>query len=207
MFDVLNSYLFQHRSVSIPGMGTIYLESLPASIDNHGTQLLPPLYYFRFDKYFDAPDKEFFAFLSSQLGLLDFEAIRRYTEFSFNIREQMDRNGVIDWKGVGALKKDSEGNVSFESSLGNPVFLQPVPANRVIHPDARHVLLVGDTERTNIEMNQWLQQEEVEEKKDKWWIYALILGAVSLMIILIHFSSSHWRSESIGNQQVLKINK
>jgi hypothetical protein len=113
----------------------------------------------------------------------------------------------VEWEGVGSLKKDPEGNVHFESSIGNPLFLLPVPALRVIHPDARHTLLVGDTERTNFEMNQWLQEEESEGKKDRWWVYALILGVVSLLILLIHFSSRHWNVEGVGNQQILRVEK
>ncbi|HLZ88634.1 MAG TPA: hypothetical protein VKQ52_15370, partial [Puia sp.] len=66
MFAVLNAYLFQHRSISIPGLGTIYLETLPAAVDVADRTMQPPAYHFRFDKYFDAPDKEFFAFVAAQ---------------------------------------------------------------------------------------------------------------------------------------------
>src|SRR5262249_14153184 len=153
-------------SISIPGLGSIYLENQPASLDNNTKNLLPPLFYFRFDKYFDSPDKEFFTYLASQLDILDYEAIKRYTEFSFNIRDEISRNGQVEWEGVGNLKRDPEGNIHFDSSIGNPLFLLPVPARKVVHPDARHMLLVGDTERTNFEMNEWLQHEETEAKKD-----------------------------------------
>ncbi|HTQ28204.1 MAG TPA: hypothetical protein VMI35_08755 [Puia sp.] len=207
MFDVLNSYLFQHKSISIPGMGTIYMETLPASIDNSTKNLLPPLYYFRFDKYFDAPDKEFFSYLATEKNMADFEAIRWYTEFSFELREKIHYQGSLAWDGVGELKRDEEGNVVLESSLGNPFFLQPVQARKVIHPDAKHVLLVGDTERTNFEMNQWLQQDEEQETRDRWWLYAIILGAIALLVLLFHFSSHRWQTEAVGNQQLLKVEK
>ena len=51
MFDVLNSSLYQHSSISIPGLGTIYLENLPASIDSATHQMLPPIFYFLFYKF------------------------------------------------------------------------------------------------------------------------------------------------------------
>jgi hypothetical protein len=207
MFEELNSYLYQHKSISIPGLGTIYMESLPASIDSSSKNILPPLYYFRFDKYFDAPDKEFFSYLASEKNMADYEAIRWYNEFSFELREKINLHRSLTWDGVGELKKDDEGNIQFDSSLGNPFFLQPIPARKVIHPDARHVLLVGDTERTNFEMNQWLQHEAETEKKDRWWLYALILGAVAILIMVIHFSSRRWQTEAVGNQQMLKVDK
>ena len=54
MWQVLNAYLFQHRSISIPGLGTIYLETMSANVDVADRTMQPPAYQFRFDKYFDA---------------------------------------------------------------------------------------------------------------------------------------------------------
>ncbi|WP_315816313.1 hypothetical protein [Paraflavitalea speifideaquila] len=59
MTEALTSYLIQHKSISIPGLGTVYIERIPAQTDFINKQILPPSYHFRFDKYFDAPDKEF----------------------------------------------------------------------------------------------------------------------------------------------------
>ncbi len=207
MFDVLNSYLFQHKNISIPGLGTIYLESLPASMDTSTKNMLPPLYYFRFDKYFDAPDREFFSYLATHQNIPDYEALRLYSEFSFVLREKINREESVSWEGVGELKKNAEGNIVFESTLGTPFFLQPVPARKVVRPDAKHTLLVGDTERTNVEMNEWLQQETEPRKKSLWWVYPLIIAAIALIALLFHFSSHGWRLESAGNQQPLQVEK
>jgi hypothetical protein len=208
MFELLNSYLFLHKSLPIPGLGTIYMESLPASMDTSTKNMLPPLYYFRFDRYADSPDRELFAYLADQQNVADFEAIKSYTEFSFELRDQINREQSLRWEGVGELKKDPDGNIAFESSLGNPIFMQPVLAKKVIHPDAKHVLLVGDTERTNVEMNQWLNHEEPSaEKRDLWWVYALVIGIVAVIILLFHFSSRGWHTDTIGNQQVLQVDK
>ena len=64
MYDVLNKYLFQHKSISIPGLGSLVAETIPAVSDFANKQLLPVQVKFRFDKYFDAPDKDFFTYLS-----------------------------------------------------------------------------------------------------------------------------------------------
>ncbi|HTQ66681.1 MAG TPA: hypothetical protein VMI12_17940 [Puia sp.] len=207
MFNLLNSYLFQHKSISIPGMGTIYMEILPASVDTSTKNMLPPLYYFRFDKYFDAPGRQFFSFLAAQKNMEDFEALKWYNEFAFELRNQMNEKGKVKWEGVGELKKDEEGNIVFESSLGNPFFLQPVPARKVIHPDAKHVLIVGDMERTSDEMSELLQTEPEEERRKSWWIFALIIGIVAILAIVLHFSSHGWKLESTGNQKMLQVTK
>ena len=197
MFQVLNAYLFQHRSISIPGLGTIYLESLPASADVADRTILPPAYRFRFDKYFDAPDKEFFSYIAAQRNILDYEAIKWYSEFSFDLRNRIRTEDQVNWDGVGVLKKDLSGNVIFESISGNPLFMVPTPAMRVNRQDAQHMLLVGDRERTNVQMNEWLHEEGAGRKKRSWWIIALILGVIALAILGWHFYSNGW---SFGNQ-------
>ena len=197
MFQVLNAYLFQHRSISIPGLGTIYLETMSANVDVADRRMLPPAYRFRFDKYFDAPDKEFFSYIASQRNILDYEAIKWYNEFSFELRNRIRAEDQVTWDGVGILKKDGSGSVVFESTGGNTLFMVPTPAIRVNRQDAQHVLLVGDQERTNVEMNEWLQEEGASRKKGSWWIIALVLGLIALAILGWHFYSNGW---STGNQ-------
>src|SRR5258708_36754275 len=125
MFQVLNAYLFQHRSISIPGLGTIYLETLPANTDVADRTILPPAYRFRFDKYFDAPEKEFFSYIATQRNMLDYEAIKWYNEFSFELRNRIRSEDQVSWDGVGILQKDGSGNVIFESRSGNTLFMTP----------------------------------------------------------------------------------
>ena len=197
MFQVLNAYLFQHRSISIPGLGTIYLETMSANVDVADRRMLPPAYRFRFDKYFDAPDKEFFSYIASQRNILDYEAIKWYNEFSFELRNRIRTEDQVKWDGVGILKKDGSGSVVFESVGGDTLFMRPTPAMRVNRQDAQHTLLVGDQERTNVEMNEWLHEEGASRKKGSWWIIALVLGLIALAILGWHFYSNGW---STGNQ-------
>jgi hypothetical protein len=203
MFQVLNAYLFQHRSISIPGLGTIYLETFSASVDVADRTILPPLYQFRFDKYFDSPDREFFAYIASQRNVLDYEAIRWYNEFSLDLRNRIRTEDQVDWEGVGILKKDEGGNVVFKPAPASGLFMAPTPAIRVNRQNAQHTLLVGDQERTNIEMNEWLLDEEsVHKRKRSWWIIALVLALLALIALGWHIYTNGW---SIGNQNSLII--
>jgi hypothetical protein len=197
MLQVLNAYLFQHKSISIPGLGTIYLETFPANVDVADRAVLPPAYRFRFDKYFDAPEKEFFAFLATQGRMLDYEAIKWYNEFSFDLRNRIRNEDEVPWEGIGVLRKDGSGNVLLESAAAPGFAQQAVPAIRVNRQDAVHTLLVGDRERTSGEMNEWLQEEEVPRKRFRWWIIALILGIIGLAILGWHFYENGW---STANQ-------
>jgi hypothetical protein len=207
MFEVLNSYLFQHKSISIPGLGTIFLERLPANTDVGNRNFLPSLYYFRFDKYLDAPDKDFFSFLAAEKNIPDYEAIKWYNEFSHDLRNRIKQEEKVKWDDVGFLKKDYAGNVVFESAPQNPEFLKPVQANMVIRKDAQHHLLVGDKEITNYEMNEWLHPPDKPKPQEIWWVPALLLAIAILVVLLFHFSSNGWQAGSAGNQQGLEIKK
>jgi hypothetical protein len=203
MFQVLNAYLFQHRSISIPGLGTIYLETFSASVDVADRTILPPLYQFRFDKYFDSPDREFFAYIASQRNVLDYEAIRWYNEFSQDLRHRIRTEEMVEWDGVGTLKKGEGGNIVFEPAPATGLFMTPAPAVRVNRQNAQHTLLVGDQERTNVEMNEWLMDEEAAgRRKRSWWIAALVLALLALAALGWHFYANGW---TIGNQNSLII--
>jgi hypothetical protein len=197
MFAVLNAYLFQHRSISIPGLGTIYLETLPAAVDVADRTMLPPVYRFRFDKYFDAPDKEFFAYIATQRNILDYEAIKWYSEFAFELRNRIKNEDSVSWDGVGVLRKDGGGNVLFESVESPLLFMQPTPAIRVNRQDAQHTLLVGDRERTSGEMNDLLQEEGHGRGRLAWWIIAIIIAVAGLAFLGWYFYS---HGLSTGNQ-------
>jgi hypothetical protein len=200
MYAILNRYLFQHKSINIPGLGTIFLEVTPASLDATTRTISPPAYYFRFDKYFDTPDKDFFSYLATTRRIPEYEAMRQYNEFAYNLRESVNHHQAALWEGVGELSRDDDGNIQFSSLLQNPPFLQPVPAEKRVRANAQHTLLVGDRERTSDEMSQWFSEEPVHGNR-LWWLVALIVGAAALLVMAIHFSSHGWNVESVGNQQ------
>jgi hypothetical protein len=202
MERLIRTYLLQKSSVSIPGLGTIYIERSPARSDFINRQLLPPSYHFRFDKYFDAPGKDFFAFLASQKKIEDYEAIKLYNEWALGIRNNLgaDRSSALE--GIGVLKRNESGDVIFEPESLPDLINIAVPAERIIRTNAKHTMLVGDREISNVEMTDYLH-DEVHKEKTSWWIYALIIAAIALTAILFHF----FRGANVppfGNHQTIQ---
>jgi hypothetical protein len=204
MYEVLNKYLFQHKSISIPGLGSLVAETIPAVSDFANKQLLPVQIKFRFDKYFDVPDREFFAWLSSKKNIPDFEVIKWYNEFATDLRNKIRVDEEAVWQGVGVFKKDFGGEVVFEPHA-SPYELYPaVKAERIIRTDAMHSILVGDKEKTNYEMTEFLS-DEVYVEKESWWIYALILAAIGLSMLFFHFYRNNMKWGVTGNQQKIEV--
>lgn len=228
MNNVLVSYLLQHKSISIPGLGSMYIERIPAQTDFVNRRILPPDYHYRFDKYFDAPDKDFFTYLAKQQNIADYEAIKWYNEWAYELRSKLREGQVIEWAGIGTLKKDISGEIVFESAGRIPGMQEPTPANRVIHTHTQHTMLVGDQEVTrkisnidtapaaNTEENTVAPGEEQapnpnepyqypwEEEKPKkkgWWFFALFIAALALGLIFFRVYKSGFVTSAAGNHQ------
>lgn len=206
MINIINKYLFQHSSINIPGLGTIFIERLPARSDFANKQLLPPQYIFRFNKYYDAPDKEFFTYLSLQQNIPDYEAIRLYNQFSQELRTSIMLEESVEWKDVGILRKNNSGEIEFEQLNRQVDLYKPVNAERVIRNNSAHSILVGDREKTNIEMRGSLKgKSNILAEKRSWWIVGLILSAFALMILLFNFFKHGFKWKSISNRQSIEI--
>lgn len=222
MTDVLVSYLLQHKSISIPGLGSMYIERIPAQTDFVNRRILPPDYHFRFDKYFDAPDKDFFTYLAKQQNIADYEAIKWYNEWAYELRSKLREGHAVEWDGIGTLKKDISGEIIFESAGRIPILQEPTPANRVIHSHTQHTMLVGDQEvtrkisltdtaisdsnETAIDIapaEEQIPYEYYEEppKKKGWWIFGAIVLIVALGLIIARFYNNGFAAAAAGNQQ------
>jgi len=201
MNGALYSYLLQHKSLSIPGLGTIFVERSPAQADFTNRRVLPPTFQFGFDKYFDAPDKDFFGYLSNQHSMADYEAMRWYNEWAFDLRNQIKSNHPVTLPGVGILKKDLTGEIIFVPNARVNSWLDPAPAAKVIHADERHTLLVGDREISSGDIEVYRNTEGKYVEKESWWIYAVILAAIALIVLFFHLYKNGLDLNSTGNRQ------
>ena len=208
MNDVLTAYLLQHKSINIPEVGSIYIQSKAAITDFVNKQLFPASYSYRFDKYYDTPEPRFYEYLAYKQGISEQEAIDWYNNYVADIRLRLKNDGYYAWEGIGVFKKDSNGDLVFEEQQKLLPILAPVPAKRVIRKDARHAILVGDKEKTNVQMSEMLQDPSEQTapviRKDRWWVYALVLFVISLALILVYYYNNGWKP-GVGNRERVNI--
>lgn len=205
MIDILNKYLVQQKSINIPGLGTLYLERVPAHTDIESGQISPPAYTLRFDKYFDAPDKAFFTYLASQKKIPDYEAIKLYNQFAQDIRSAIKFEEKAVWKEMGIFTKDDSGEVIFEpdSKLLQP--FTPVTAEKVIHTDAPEQLAVPAQEETVAPLVAPAETAvQVKVQKDPWRMYALVMGIIGLIVLLYQLYRYGYTWEAFANRQPFK---
>lgn len=168
MYDVIASSFFQKKFCRLPGIGSLELVTLPAEYDFSNKQI-------------KAPQQKIIFIRSSSTD----HVFNEFSAISQLLKERLNSGETVDVAGMGAFSKDSSG-INFDPAPVNEDLFQPVAAERVIHKDAEHAILVGDKETTNVVMTEYYT--ETEEIKDKWWIYAIVLAAAGVAIIGYYLS-------------------
>ena len=193
MQDSLYEFLILNKKVSLPGIGTITLCQTPAQHDFANKEFIAPAPLFTIDPRNDKPSKKLFDWLSSSLGITEWEAIKFVNDFSFDLKKKL---GVFRRNNNGELKLDPQ-NILLQSEL-------PVTAEKVIRVKAEHTVLVGEKEKTSVEMEEYFAGNHA--RKNYTWLIAVILTVLAVMFIGWYFSEKGFSTSSAGNQSVIKSN-
>lgn len=203
MQEALQYYLLRNRNLPLPGLGCIFIERTAAAGDFVNKQLLPPSFQFRFDKYFDSPDKDFFQFLSARTGMADFEAIKWYNEWAYSLRNDIRNNRTVVLEGVGTLRRDESGEIGFLPESGLQNFLEPVPAHRVIPNNSKHSVRMGDRELSKEQALDEIEESRVDDEKS-WKLWAGAIAILAVAFLVYHFINNGFGTNAVGNLQKLK---
>ncbi|HEX3166763.1 MAG TPA: hypothetical protein VHQ93_10935, partial [Chitinophagaceae bacterium] len=137
-------------------------------------------------------------------GITEWDAIRSINDFSFALRQKLSERGEVSWENVGMIRRDNNGDLKLE---GQNILLQseqPVVAEKVIRVKAEHIVLVGEKEKTSVEMEEYFAGSPA--KKNYSWLIAIILTVLAVMFIGWYFSEKGFLTSSAGNQSVIKSN-
>jgi len=201
MYSQLYQYLIQYKELSLPGIGTFLLERKPAETDFPNRKINPPAYSIALQPGGQVPVPHFFNWLSLSLGISNREAIFRFNDFAIEMKRLLSEGALIRWNGMGTLNKGLGGDVKFTPSAAPLVFERPVTAEKVIRERSEHMVRVGDDEKTSAEMTEMLNQQE--EKRSYWWVYALVVGILSIGFTAWYISSQGADIHAIMNSEKL----
>ena len=204
MQDTLYEFLLLNKKLSLPGIGTISLCQHPAHLDFTNRQITAPSFYFTIDSRNDKPSKKLFDWLSSSLGISEWDAIKSINDFSFDLKSRLSENREVIWDGVGVFRRDNNGNLKLDQKNVLVVSQQPVTAEKVIRMKAEHTVLVGEQEKTSVQMEEYFAEHHV--RKNYSWLIAVILIVLAVMFIGWHFSEKGFSTSAAGNQSVIKSN-
>jgi len=188
MHQLIASYLFQNKTCPLPGLGTLSIHTGRAETDFSNHRITAP-----------EPVIEFKERETSATGLLNYVAHKTNSDqhevtealdhFCDHLKNEISVHSKAVLAGVGSFVAGHNGNIIFEQAALPAVFLNPVTAERVIHPKTEHTILVGDKEMTNRIMTEYFNI--APSVKDKWWIWAIVLGLIGLLILLYYFTATN----------------
>lgn len=173
----LYKYLVLYKQLCIPQLGSFVIKGSNARYED-GSALLhapKPVLYFT-DELSSTSEKTFFDFLANEMGVDEVTAIKLFHDFSYQFRSDLGEKGSVELKGVGTLTKKENDKIIFQPAHNLSDLLPPVKQGEAL-PIA------------NIE-NAPVTEEEIdtEEKKDAWWIYAIILLILGAGALLYYYS-------------------
>ncbi len=211
MFHILHQYLIQHKSLSLPGLGTLELQNIPAISNFSDHMIEPPMQKIIFDDMHDAPDKDLFQYVASRWQIEEWEAIKRVNDFSYELKNKLKEGDEIVWDKVGVLRLNLSGNITLEAKTITYDFMEPAPANRIIRVNANHTILRGDTEVRESFMQQPAATDdadfapEAHVRRKRWWIWACALGGAALLALFLHFYRTGFSLNSMHNTQKTSV--
>ncbi len=200
MLQLLHQYLVQNKSLSLPGLGTIQLQHIPA-INNFTDHIIePPSLKAILDDGVDTPAKQLFSFLSEKLGVEEWEAIKKLNDFSIDLKNALRQGGEIVWDRIGTFRCDADGTIQLEAVTISNSYMYPIMARRVIRADANHTILRGDTEVSE----SFFTESPVAAGKSRsngqlvWVFVAVVLG---LSLLFFYLYETGFSIYSIFNRQ------
>ena len=195
MEQFIASYLFQNKTCPIPGIGSLVLTNTAAVTDFTNKKITAPAPAIRFQQ--DEPNADpLLSYIAAKTNSSTYEVGAALDHFCDGLKEELTNGSTAKLPGIGNFHVDASGNINFAPEELLPFFLPPVTAERVVHPEAEHHILVGEKETTNTLMTEYFNEEPV--KKDRWWIWAIILGAIALVTILFYLNDVN-SSSMFGN--------
>ncbi len=198
MQDLITSFLVQTKECNLPGIGKLRIVTTPAELDVANKKLFPPTDEILFTGKPESKSEELVKYISNKKNISETEAQENLKSWSEAAKERLDAGEKIIFKSIGSLQKNASENIFFQSQQ-IPIFFEPVAAERVIHKNAEHAVLVGDRETTSSVMNQFYQEEEIV-KRSPWKIIAILLLTIAFAILLIHFLNNSSSQSATGNQ-------
>ena len=187
MYAELYSYLILHKNLPVPGIGTFLLHRHSAVADFPNRKILPPSYSVAFENKEQTPAMSFYKWLSQALSSSNHEAVTKFNDFAFNLKNQLANGDIINWNDVGTISKGLGGEVKFVPQ-GKIVLEEPVSAEKVIRKKTEHRVRVGEEEKTYEEMTSLLNKKE--EKKSLWWAAAVVIGLIAVVFLGWYFSEN-----------------
>ncbi|MEO8720889.1 MAG: hypothetical protein ABI372_07280 [Ginsengibacter sp.] len=199
MQDLITSYIIQSKECKLAAIGRFTMVTTSAKADIVNKQILPPSTEIHFNKREEKISDGLIKYVAGKKGISSFEALAVIKNWCNEANTKLKKGEPIVMDPLGILKKETSGNTVFINETGE-IFLDPVLAERVIHKNSEHAVLVGDKETTSSVMNQFYSEVEPKTKNKTWKIIAIVLLVIAALLLFFYFYGHPFSLSDLGNR-------
>lgn len=200
MKELVVNYLLQYQNCPLPAVGTLQILRQPATVIQGEKLIISPKYRIELNPI-EISAAGFIKFIAATSHQNEELALENLESFCASLM-LLKAEEKLALPMVGAFSVDIDGRLAFSENSLKESFSPTVHAERVIHENDIHQILVGDTETTNREMSDFYN-DSTPGRTNRWWIWAIVLFVAAAVAILL-FTTDAGRQSIFGNG--IKVN-
>jgi nucleoid DNA-binding protein len=201
MQDLITSFIIQSKECRLRDVGKFRIVNNSARVDVANKQIAPPVIEIVFSSREEKISDGLVKYVSEKKKIPVADALDELKRWCSDTKNRLKKGEEILLEPLGVLKKGPSGNEFVRNSKASINFFEPVVAERVIHENTEHEMLVGDKHTTSSVMNHYYQEEETIPQSNRWKIFAIILLLIGLVLLFLHFYANPFSVKTVGNQQ------
>jgi hypothetical protein len=191
MYQALYKYFLIYKKIALPGIGVFKMQPVAANLDVVKGVLHAPNSEVTFTATNVQADKNIFYYLSKELKIEEWLAVKKFQEYCLQISENLGLDGSVQLPGMGKLQKGYNDDIFFTSTLQNNNSADTdLKLNRATDSKANLVELYA-TGETLIVIEETeddkLEQIIKNQDEDYWWVYAVILALMGVGALLYYY--------------------
>jgi hypothetical protein len=190
---LLSKYFTIKGSVVIPGVGSINRKYISACISER-QNIEAPTCLFMFDKDSDSPSIHQLSYLSGKSGFSLDEVVHTLKELGNEILSYLQKEGKLEWTGIGIFQTDEDGVVSFQAKTISTRYFEPRGSRVVEKPssftaeDNRDIIIETEEATEKIEETvTYTPLEEPETVENTSNKFALLIILICLALLSFRF--------------------
>lgn len=201
MQELITSFIIQSKECRLRDLGKFKVVTTSAVVDVANKQIIPPALEIEFTSREEKISDGLLKYISEKENIPVSVASDNVKRWCAEAKNKLRKGEEILFEPLGVLKKGASGNEFVRTRDAVVRFFEPVIAERVIHENSDHDMLVGDRQTTSSVMNDYYHPEEPAGKKNSWKIRAILLLVIGFLLLLLHFYGNPFSVKTIGNQQ------
>jgi hypothetical protein len=183
MENLLTSYLYGNKVCPLPTVGALVLQAGLAMALPSERKMLPPVPGILFvEREMNADG--LLQYIAAKKNIDQQQASDELSSYCSRLQEMQPYESV-SLGTAGSFSLNEEGQLQFKANELSQAFLPAVNAERVIHPEATHDMLVGDTQTNTTTMAGLLTTGETS-RRPRWVWAAIALGIAGIIAATIY---------------------